>query len=194
MTGLIILAAGASTRMGTPKQTLLYQGKSLLQHAVQTALATVCRPVIVVLGAHANDVLPEIAGAPVQVVQHAGWEEGMGSSIRAGIAALKEQAPEAAGALVMLCDQPFVTETLLSRLLAEKQETGKKIIASSYNDTIGPPVLFDAAFFPELLSLRGQQGAKVLLMEHKNEVTAVPFPSGSTDIDTRDDYEALIKA
>jgi molybdenum cofactor cytidylyltransferase len=193
MTGLIILAAGASTRLGAPKQTLRYHGKSLLQHAVQAALGTACRPVIVVLGAHSGHITPELAGAPVQIVQHAGWEEGMGSSISAGVTALQEQAPQAAGVLLMLCDQPFVTAGLLNGLLAEKERSGKKIIASAYNNVTGPPVVFDAAFFAALRSLKGQQGAKALLQQYENEVGTLPFPQGATDIDTRDDYEALIK-
>jgi molybdenum cofactor cytidylyltransferase len=191
MTGLIILAAGASTRMGCPKQQLNYNGKTLLQHAIDMALASNCSPVIVVLGAHSMVISPEIPSDRVSIVQNPNWEEGMASSIRAGITALQQKAPQATEVIFMVCDQPYVDTDHLNNLVRQKLDTGKGIIASYYNDTMGVPVLFDQSFFPALLSLQGEEGAKKIVYRYEQEVSAVPFPLGSVDIDTLADYHSL---
>jgi len=191
MTGLILLAAGASTRLGAPKQDLLYQGKTLLQHAIQVALSTNCTPVIVVQGAHALVISPEVPRERVAIVENPDWQEGMASSIRAGITALEQRAPLATGVILMLCDQPLVGPDHLNNLVQKKLETNKSIVASYYNNTLGVPVLFDKSFFPRLQALKGQEGAKKLLYQYEPEVAAVPFPQGSVDIDTIADYKKL---
>ncbi|KAA2238754.1 nucleotidyltransferase family protein [Chitinophaga agrisoli] len=192
MTGLIILAAGASTRMGAPKQNLVFKGKTLLQHAIDTAIESHCTPVIVVKGAHAVIISPENLPADrVSIIDNPNWQEGLASSIRTGISALQQKAPAATGVILMLCDQPYVEAAHLNGLMLKKLETGKGIIASYYNDTMGVPALFDKAFFPALLSLAGEEGAKKLLYQYEDEVTAVPFPLGSVDVDTPADYERL---
>lgn len=191
MTGLIILAAGASKRMGCPKQQLDYKGKTLLQHAIDMAIGSSCSPVIVVLGAHSMVISPEIPGDRVSVVQNPNWEEGMASSIRAGITALQEKAPQATGVIFMVCDQPYVDTAHLNNLVRQKLDTGKGIIASYYNDTMGVPVLFDKTFFRDLLALQGEEGAKKIVYRYEQEVAAVPFPLGCIDIDTLDDYHSL---
>lgn len=191
MTGIIILAAGASTRMGAPKQQLIYQGKTLLQRAIQTALNSGCTPVIVVLGAHAMIISPEVPKELVTMIENRNWEEGMSSSIRTGISALQEKAPLATGVILMVCDQPHLNVEHLQQLMQQKLDTGKGIVASYYKNTTGVPVLFDKMFFPELLALKGQEGAKKLLLQFEQEVAAVPFPLGEVDVDTREDYERL---
>ena len=92
----------------------------------------------------------------------------------------------------MVCDQPFVDEQLLNNIAQTKSESGKGIVASSYKDTLGTPVLFNKTYFPELLALQGQEGAKKLIFKHKEDVAAVPFPLGYFDIDTAEDYNSLI--
>ena len=192
MTGLIILAAGASTRMGCAKQDLPYKGKTFLQHAIDTAIASHCSPVIVVLGAHAVVISPESLPAErVAMVDNPHWQEGMSSSIRTGISALQEKAPGATGVILMLCDQPHVTAEHLNGLMLQKLETGKGIVASYYDNTMGVPALFDRSFFPALLALKGEEGAKKLLYQYEDEVTAVPFPEGSVDVDTMEDFRRL---
>ncbi|WP_295655213.1 nucleotidyltransferase family protein [uncultured Mucilaginibacter sp.] len=191
MTGIVILAAGESARMGQPKQKLLYHGKSLLQHAVQAALNSTCRPVIVVLGAYADIVLADIKGEPVVVIHNSNWEEGMASSIRVGIMEL-EKDDDITGAIIMLCDQPFVDAALIDSLIAQKEKTGKGIVACYYGDTVGVPVLFDRKYFAELLLLKGHDGAKKLLHSFKKDVITIPFALGKVDIDTIKDYENLL--
>lgn len=191
MIGIVILAAGASTRLGEPKQKVQFQGNSLLQITVQAALRSAGTPVVVVLGANAETVEPEIAQVPVPVVLNPEWQEGMASSIRVGLNKLKQLEPQVEGAILMLCDQPFVVPEVLNSLIQAKNITGKEIVACAYNGTMGAPVLFDKAFFPDLLSLKGQEGAKKLLFKDPDAVTSVPFPLGSIDIDTPADYAML---
>lgn len=116
----------------------------------------------------------------------------MSSSIRLGIAMLQKTEPQVSDAIIMVSDQPFADTGLLESLKNKKAITGKGIIACSYNHTLGVPVLFDKKFFPELMLLEGQEGAKKLILEHKESVADIPFPLGSFDIDTVDDYQALI--
>ena len=188
---IVILAAGASTRMGTPKQLLLYRGRSLLYHVVETALASVCQPTIVVLGASAERLQQEINNLPVQVVENFQWAEGMSSSIFTGIAALKATAIKVSAVVLLLCDQPFISIQVINRLVETHYSTGKPIIASEYSGTLGVPALFSHTFFPELMTLKGSEGAKQLMTRHFQEVYNLPFPDGVIDIDTPEDYEQL---
>ena len=191
--GLILLAAGPSSRLGEPKQNLRYEGETLLERAVHTALASVCKPIMVILGAHAETLQPKLHDLPVQVVRNPDWPEGMASSIRRGIAAMNEHTPNLDGAVLMVCDQPFVTPVLLDEMVEQKRLHGHGIIACAYQDTLGTPALFDKQFFPELMALEGQEGAKKLLFQHAEVVTPMGFPLGNFDIDTPQDYEALRK-
>jgi molybdenum cofactor cytidylyltransferase len=194
ITGVIILAAGASTRLGEPKQQLHFQGQSLLQRAVQTALASGCAPVAVVLGANAEQLIPELAGAPVKLVQNPDWQEGMASSIRVGLQELMREQSELTEVIFMVCDQPFVEPDVLKRLVQAKQDGRSGIIASAYQRTLGTPVLFDKLYFPELLALQGQEGAKKIIMKHQPQVTSLSFEAGAIDIDTQEDYSALLQS
>lgn len=193
MTGVIILAAGSSSRLGQPKQNLIFQGKTLLQRAIENTLASICERVVVVLGANAEAIQATIAYKPVSVIVNPDWHEGMASSIRCGLVELQRILPTVSSALLMLCDQPFANAKILNRLIQEKSGSDILIIASSYDDTIGTPALFDRSVFPELLRLEGQEGAKKLLAKHSDKVLAVPFASGSIDIDTLEDYDRLLQ-
>ena len=192
MTGLIILAAGESNRLGFPKQTLLYKGKTLLELAIEAGLKSKCSPVNVVLGSNANAIEKGINAYNVNVIYNTEWAEGMASSIRAGITNLQKN-EGIDGVVIMLCDQPFVTSTTINSLLYKQQETGKKIVASSYKNILGVPVLFDESLFRELHLLKGQEGAKQILSNHPDDIATIPFEKGSIDIDTLADYEDLIK-
>ena len=194
MNAVIILAAGASTRLGRPKQLLSFKGKSLLQHTIDTALATDAEEVLLVLGANAESILAETKTADVEVCVNGGWKQGMASSIHLGISTLQQSYPDMDTATILLCDQPFVTPDLLNELVATQQQSGKKIAASYYKNTAGVPVLFERSLFPELLKLQGQEGAKKLLGKLANEVVTVPFPEGEMDIDTETDYERLLES
>jgi molybdenum cofactor cytidylyltransferase len=189
MTGIIILAAGSSSRLGKAKQNLVYKGKTLLQRTIETALASVCAPVIVVLGANAPIIRPTIEQYDIIIVWNADWDEGMASSIREGITALKRLSPESRSVILSLCDQPFVDTYVLNHLIMAKSKEG--IVASAYNDAIGPPVLFDATYFDDLLALKGSEGAKKVIQQYSEKVIEIIFPQGSIDIDTIEDFEQL---
>ena len=181
--GLIILAAGGSTRLAAPKQLLPVGGRSFLRHAADTALASVCRPVVVVLGAKAEELQTELAGLDVTIVNNTQWQRGLGSSIRAGMAAIEAASCEAVA--IMLCDQPLVSAQLLNRLV----ETKAGVAAAEYGGTVGVPALFTAEFFAELTALPGDTGAKGLLLRHAARIARVPFPEAALDIDTPEDYQ-----
>lgn len=185
--GLIILAAGASSRMGKPKQLLPFSGHSLIQHMVESGLTSRCFPVVVVLGANASLIKLEIAELPVFVAENLQWTDGMGSSIRAGMEMLLTVNPHVEGVLIMLCDQPYVKATLLNHFIEEYQATRKPLIASSYADTLGVPALFHKMYFPMLQQLTGQEGARKIIAS-ASEVHTIPFPEGKVDIDTPEDY------
>src|SRR3712207_1985777 len=128
----IVLAAGASSRMGSPKQTLSYRGESLLRRAAHAALCAGCRPVVVVTGAHAELSRRELDGLDVREVLNTRWETGMASSIRAGVEGLMSADPDASAAVLLLCDQPHVTADIISDLVAAHRSTGKPVVASTY--------------------------------------------------------------
>lgn len=191
MIGIVVLAAGGSTRMGEPKQLLRYGGTTLLGRAVAVALGSRCRPVVVVLGSGAEAARAEV-DPRARVVVNEAWEEGMGSSIRCGVSALGDAA---AAAVVMLCDQPFVTSELIDRLVEAHLDRGAPVVASEYDAagerTRGVPALFDRALFPELLALSGAQGAKRVVERHASDLVTVPAPEAAFDVDTPDDYESM---
>lgn len=190
-TGIVVLAAGSSSRLGQPKQLLEYKGESLLRHSVQAALETALRPVIVVLGSGAVRVRNDVEELPVQVIDNPEWQEGMASSIRCGVKMLMTVNPFAEGLILMVCDQPFVSKTLLDELIATHQNSRKPIVACSYGGSFGPPVFFHSSLFSELLALQGDVGARGVIRRYANEVALVPFDKGSFDVDTNTDYENL---
>ena len=196
MRGLVLLAAGESARMGTPKQLLQFRGRSLLRGAAEEAVASGCRPVVVVLGAFASRLAGEVADLDVRTVINLGWREGMGGSIRAGMTALLTgPAGDAVESVViMLGDQPFCTAAYLRQLVARQEERGCSAVASSYRGTCGVPALFSRSLFPELLALRGPEGARRILQRHTGETLEVPFAAGETDVDTAEDYDRLLSA
>ena len=190
--GLIILAAGAATRMGRPKQLLSYEGRSLILHAVEVALASMSQPIIVVLGAYVEQIKPELMPKAVQVVENSQWQEGMSSSIRAGISMLLKTNSKLDAVIISLADQPLVSPQIFNQLIQSYQETQKVIIASKYNETTGVPALFSNALFPELMQLEGDQGAKALIQKYIDTGLILLIPEAAIDIDTPDDYKQLL--
>lgn len=194
---LLLLAAGVSSRLGQPKQLLRYEGQTLLRRAAETAVASGCQPLVLVTGALHEELLPEIAGLPFEVVRNDAWAEGMGSSIRAGMTALARitalQKPLSA-VLLMLCDQPLLTAGHLRELIARQRETGRAAVASAYAGTMGVPAVFGSALFEQLSTLGGSKGAGPLLASLPlDQVATLDFPTGEADIDTMAQYELLLK-
>ena len=191
--GIVLLAAGASSRLGKPKQLLPYEGTTLLKHAVQLAVDAALKPIVIVVGANANILNIEIEESQANIVMNETWQEGMASSIRTGLQKMLELEPTINSVIMMVCDQPFVTVQLLQDLMAKHIETGKPIIASNYKNNLGTPALFDATIFSELMQLKGDTGAKKILNNHPEWVAAIDFPMGEIDIDTEEDYKKLLQ-
>ncbi|WP_375417547.1 NTP transferase domain-containing protein [uncultured Hymenobacter sp.] len=198
---LLLLAAGASVRLGQPKQLLAYRGQTLLRRAAETAAAAGCRPLVLVTGALHEELLPEVAGLPFLVARNAQWAEGLGASVRAGMAALAAYPPSATAAaegpppavLLLLCDQPLLTAAHLQALLRVQHETGRVAVASAYAGTAGVPVVFGSALFERLRTLSGAAGAQQLLASlPPSELATIDFPAGAVDVDTPAQYAQLL--
>lgn len=193
--GAVVLAAGASSRMGEPKQLLRLGGETLLRRALRAAFEGGCRPVVVVLGARAEELRAEAVWGGAHVVFNEAWAEGMGSSIRCGLGALLDATGEALleAAVLMLCDQPFVDGEVIGRLVETYRAGGARLVASRYGveGARGVPALFDCTLFPELLELDGAEGAKGVIKRHACEAAYVAAPAAAFDVDTPDDYRAL---
>lgn len=177
--------------MGMPKQLIEVRGRPLVARAAQAALEAPVWPVIVVLGAHAERIRPVLAKLPVLTVENPAWPEGMGSSIRCGIASLGEFSRDLDGAVLALCDQPAFSAEAIRRLIRAQQETGLKIAAARYCGRNGAPALFSREHFPKLLSLTGEEGARTLLNRSPDLVASVEMPELELDLDTPADCERL---
>lgn len=191
-TGIIILAAGNSSRLGRPKQLLSYKGKTLLEIVIDAALQTLFSPVIVVLGAYAKEIIEKSSSDVVYVINDS-WKKGMSSSIAAGMAEVTGKSPDLENVVIAVSDQVFITADIFENLHRKWRITNKGIIASNYASTTGTPALFNKKYFNELLSLQGNKGAKPILMSHNDDIDTITFELGYIDIDTEKDYRDLIK-
>jgi CTP:molybdopterin cytidylyltransferase MocA len=178
MTAAIVLAAGASTRLGQPKQLVRLAGERLLERAVRVAREAGCDPVLVVLGANAGEIARACDLGGAQAVVNDAWADGMASSLRLGI----ETVGDAERAIVMTCDQPAVTPEHLRRLIERCLDAP---VASSYAGRRGVPACFPATTFAELLRLHGDAGARHLL----ESAVTVELIGGGLDIDTAEALE-----
>lgn len=188
---IIILAAGRSERMGSLKQLLSYNGKTLLEYAADEAIASGAETVTIVLGYEADRIIAQTQITEAHVVLNSEWESGMASSIVSGMKMIMKDRPETDAVILMVCDQPFADASLLKRLIAKQKETGKPIIACEYGGVVGVPALFCKNYFAELLGSKGDLGAKKIISQHTDAVATISFPLGSIDIDTPEAYQKL---
>jgi len=185
---ILVLAAGASTRLGSPKQLARVRGRPALQIVVETAMAVAGQSVTVVVGAHAADIMPLLSRKGVSTVVNRRWDEGMGASLRAGVAAL----PNACTAvLVLLGDQVAVTPDDLRRLGAAWKGQEGIIAAAVYQGRPGVPAIFPRWCFQELAQIKGDQGAKHVLGRHTSRLVQVPMANAAVDLDTPEDLARL---
>ena len=189
--GLVLLAAGASRRMGKPKQLIEIGGQPLVVRAAEAALASAAWPVVVVLGANAEKIRPLLARLPVLVAENPAWTEGMASSLRAGVDTLRMFSRALDGALVAVADQPAFSADVIARLVAVRGATGQSIVAARYAGRLGVPVLFGQVHFAALAALTGEDGARHFLAEHAGETAAVDLPELAVDLDTPEDVARL---
>lgn len=190
--GIIILAAGESKRMGSPKQLLQIEGKSLIHRTAEIALATDCYPVVMVIGANKPQIAPEIVDLPLTVIDNPMWHEGMSSSVKMGLAGVYMTYKEIEAVIILVCDQPYLSVSLLERMIEIYTTKKPRLIACRYGEQLGVPALFDRTLFEELLNLKGDKGAKPVLMNHLDEAHILQFEAGSIDLDTPDEYQAFL--
>lgn len=190
-TAILILAAGRSARMGSPKQLLKYQKKSLLQHTLDIALKSKAQNVIIVLGYEAEGIEKEIHKKSAIIIKNPEWESGMASSISRGIHFLKEQSITTNNVLIMVCDQPHVNKKLINQMIQTQEDKKSSILACSYANTIGTPAIFRKEHFEELSKLKGEHGAKSIFNKYVGKIEIIPFEQGSIDIDTIENYKNL---
>ena len=190
--GAVVLAAGASSRLGQPKQLLMHRGETLIARALRFAQEAGAAPVLAILGAHRDEIESAVKFGSAERIVNERWAEGISTSIRAGLDALAETAPDAAGVLMMACDQPRLTadylRMLLHRFLLQSEPT---IVASAYAGVLGIPAVFPRATFAALRALEGDKGARALLMKPPCALIASPLAGGEVDIDRPDDLSAL---
>lgn len=189
---VVVLAAGASTRLGRPKQLLAYRGSTLLAHAAATALAARVGPVLVVLGAGETDLMRDkLTALDVEIVDNPDWKTGLSTSLRAGVAAAERLFPGVGALVIMTCDQPHVPPRILRELADAVTGTGKRLAACAYSGAIGIPAAFARPVFAELLRMSGDQGARTLLLTRAEEVAQLPCPEAAVDVDSDADLSRL---
>jgi molybdenum cofactor cytidylyltransferase len=186
----IIIAAGESRRLNSPKQLLDWQGEYLINHIIHVVQAADIQEILVVLGSHADVILPILEAESVKVVENSLWSNGMSTSIKKGIEALSE---DIEGAFILLVDQPFVNAELLNGMIEQFSQTSADIIAPRVGERQCNPVLFRKTLFSELLKINGDKGAKALLKKHPVEWIAWHDPKLMLDIDSAEDYQIALK-
>jgi molybdenum cofactor cytidylyltransferase len=191
--GAVVLAAGVAKRMGQPKQLLPVAGQPMVRRVTEAVCAAGLQQVIVVLGAYAQAVARVLHGLPVELVNNPAWPDGLSTSVRAGIGALR---PEIDAALLVLADQPHLGPELLCTLADRYRSTGAPIVAPFFEGQRGNPVLFDRALFAELRGVEGDRGGRAIITRHEADLARVDVDDRAvlSDIDTLEDYEANITA
>jgi len=190
-TGIILLAAGSSSRLGRAKQLIEFQGKTLIQKAIDEAKKSEANCLVVVLGSNPDLIQTGFDISSTQFIVNPDWQHGMSSSMQSGLRFLMEK-EDVDQVVLMLCDQPFVDASLLDQLITAKDTSGKGIVAAAYSNTLGVPALFEERYFEDLLQLTGSEGAKKVIFNHQAEVHALDFPLGAVDLDTEEDVNLFL--
>jgi molybdenum cofactor cytidylyltransferase len=186
--GIVILAAGNSSRLGRPKQLLELNGSTFIAHIVQQASDVAEATTMVVSGAADQEIRTALAAFDVQVCFNPDWAQGMSTSIRSGVRALLHAEPAIEACMLVVCDQPYVSTGLFWEMVSRYESAATGILACSYGGTVGSPAIFGKQFFDELMNLEGQEGAKKIIKKYQTNVLTFPFPKGLVDIDTAEDY------
>jgi len=201
----VILAAGASTRLGQPKQLLRMGDESLLHRTARLALEAGCGPVFAVLGFEAETMRAELSGQGLEgfgleIVVNENWQEGIGASLRTGMEAMQQLDRQPDSVLVLVCDQPRLTAEYLRTLIDSHQSARKSansvtagvlITASVYAGRAGVPAVFSSGLFSELAALSGDRGARGLIQAHGARVQGIPWPEGELDLDRPEDLATI---
>ncbi len=187
----LLLAAGASSRMGKPKQLLPWRNGTLIEHAADLVLSSDADRCIAVLGANAEAVRSALGDRHLEIVLNDRWEDGMGSSISTGMTYLLRGSQPVDAVLIMLADQPFVDTNFLNQLIDHCKAGDGEIICTHYGRKKGPPAIFLRKYFTALSELEGEKGAGGLIATHPNSVFSLEGGRRTTDLDTPEDYHKL---
>jgi molybdenum cofactor cytidylyltransferase len=189
---VVIVAAGESKRLGTPKQLLPYQGGTLLNRLIANLKQATDFPIFLILGASSEKIIEEISATDFSITINENWQEGMASSIRLGIQVAQKNVPNLEGIMLVVCDQPFIAVANIQALIKLQKNSNLPIAASYYANILGTPALFHKSVFPDLLKLSGDVGAKNIIQQRGTEVAKLHFEEGLVDIDTPEDYQQLL--
>jgi len=188
---VLIMAAGASRRLGQPKQLLEYKGETLIRKISNEAIKANVGEITVVTGHDHEKIGKEISDLEVNIFYNKEWEEGLGASIRNGLKHVLETNPHTNAILLSMVDQPFVNTSHLKKLTAAYDPARPMIIASAYSSTFGVPILIDSFYFEELKKLKGDEGGKKIFANYIKNIVEIPFIAGKIDIDEKEDLEKL---
>jgi molybdenum cofactor cytidylyltransferase len=185
----ILLAAGTSSRMGSNKLLFELQGETLLRRSARQALAAGLSPLLVVLGHQAERARRELDGLPCETTVNPDFEQGITSSLQAGVAALQAGCR---AAMVLLADMPYVTTAMIAGLVARYRATGAPLVISDYEGVNAPPMLYDRALFGELQTMTGGGCGRQVVKRHRGEAQVVAWPAAAlADLDVPDDYARI---
>jgi molybdenum cofactor cytidylyltransferase len=189
---ILLLAAGSSSRMGKPKQLLPWGSTTLIEHQIQILVKT-GYPVNVILGFGSDIIIPLIKKYPVNIFSNDKWENGIGSSVSAGITQVIRKFPKAAGVLISLLDQPLLTTDYFENMLGSYKPGAHKILVSqSVSGWRGVPALFDKYYFKDLLKLKDDEGAKKIIQRFEKNIIVVEGGKILEDMDTPESYKRML--
>lgn len=189
----LVLAAGASTRLGVPKQLLKLNGTTLLERLLTEIHNSQINNITVVLGAQYFEILDSLSSFEICIVENENWQEGIGSSIRKGIIQILQNNETLDGVLLFLCDQPYVTSSLINQIVNQFYESDLDIVTCNFGKDFGPPTLFSKSLFNDLSQLAGDHGAKKIIKSNSYSIAYVDFPLGIFDIDSVQDFDMISK-
>lgn len=191
--GVLIVAAGESKRLGTPKQLLQFEGQSIINRLIEIVRMSGEIPITMVLGAEAEAIQAQLTDTTLNLVLNEDWKEGMGTSIRIGLTRMIEVDSALDGVMILVCDQPYIKSEQIQALIQLQNNTGLPMAACFYAGIVGTPALFHSSMFPQLLQLKDDNGAKIILKEAIDQVAQLHFEKAVMDIDTEEDYQKIIQ-
>jgi len=192
--GVIILAAGASRRMGSPKQLLKIGQQTLIERTINIASGLDQKEIVVVLGAHAQrikKVIPNQTG--LSIIINKDWQQGMGTTLKTGMQFFLSKEKPPGAVLILVCDQPYLNLNLLKTFIATFQDSNAAIIAAKYKEVKGVPALFSEKLFSKLATLHKDEGARKIIHTFQGKMMTVQFPKGAIDLDTPEAYQTYLK-